>query len=40
MSSFYQNLRDGKITEIEESDTVSDGTAGNVETDTITFPLC
>jgi threonine dehydratase len=33
-------LAAGKIIEVDEEYTLSDGTAGNLEPDTITFPLC
>ena len=35
-----ESLRAGRVLELESKPTLSDGTAGGVETDTITFPLC
>jgi threonine dehydratase len=39
-TTFYQALEQGKVIEVEEQDTLSDGTAGGVEQDTITLPMC
>ncbi|CAM3520423.1 MULTISPECIES: threonine/serine dehydratase [Yersinia] len=39
-TSMYSNLLAGEIYEVEEQETLSDGTAGGVETGAITFPLC
>lgn len=39
-TSLYSSLAAGKIIDIEESDTISDGTAGGIEPDSITFELC
>jgi threonine dehydratase len=33
-------MQAGKIIEVEESDTLSDGTAGDVEPGALTLPLC
>ncbi|MBK5074757.1 threonine/serine dehydratase [Budviciaceae bacterium CWB-B4] len=38
--SMYASLKAGKIIEIEEQETLSDGTAGGVEPGAITFPVC
>ena len=38
--SFYEALELGKVVDIEEQETISDGTAGGVEHDTITLELC
>lgn len=38
--SFYEALQLGKVVDIDEGDTISDGTAGGVEHDTITLELC
>jgi threonine dehydratase len=35
-----ESLRAGRVLELESKPTLSDGTAGGVESDTITFPLC
>ena len=35
-----ESLRAGRVLELESKPTLSDGTAGGVEADTITFPLC
>jgi threonine dehydratase len=35
-----ESLRAGRVLNLESKPTLSDGTAGGVETDTITFPLC
>lgn len=34
------SLLEGKIVDIEAKDTISDGTAGNIEQGAITFQLC
>ncbi len=39
-TSLYSNLEAGHIFEVEEQDTLSDGTAGGVELGAITFPIC
>ena len=36
----YESIRAGYIVEMESKPTLSDGTAGGIETDTITFDLC
>jgi threonine dehydratase len=36
----HQCLERGEIFEAEESDTLSDGTAGGIEKGAITFPIC
>ena len=38
-TTLYSCLQAGKIVEVEEADTISDGTAGGVEADTMTFPI-
>jgi threonine dehydratase len=38
-TTLYSCLQAGKVIEVEETDTISDGTAGGVEPDTITFPI-
>lgn len=38
--SFYHALETGKVVDVEEGETLSDGTAGGVEHDTITLELC
>lgn len=38
--AMYECLKAGKIIEVQESDTLSDGTAGGVEPDALTFPIC
>lgn len=38
--AMYAALRAQRIVDIEESDTLSDGTAGGLEPGSITFPLC
>lgn len=38
--TLQRSLEVGEIIEMEEQDTLSDGTAGGVEPDSITFPLC
>ncbi|HDL7836142.1 TPA: threonine/serine dehydratase [Yersinia enterocolitica] len=39
-TSMYTSLENGKIQEVAEQDTLSDGTAGGVEPGAITFALC
>lgn len=39
-NSFYQALEAGKIFDVEEGKTISDGTAGGVEHDSITLKIC
>lgn len=39
-TSLYSALQAGFISEVEETDTISDGTAGGVEPGAITFPIC
>ncbi len=39
-STMYQCLEAGRIMEVAETDTLSDGTAGGVEPDAITFSIC
>jgi len=36
----YHSIQAGKILAMESSPTISDGTAGGIETDAITFPIC
>ena len=36
----YESVKQGKILDIESLPTLSDGTAGGMEPDSITFPLC
>ncbi|MCO7633976.1 threonine/serine dehydratase [Pseudomonas guariconensis] len=38
--TLQRSLEQGRIIEMEEAPTISDGTAGGVEPDSITFPLC
>lgn len=38
--AMYASLKAGKIVEPEEHETLSDGTAGGLEPETITFPVC
>ncbi|MFF5864309.1 threonine/serine dehydratase [Pseudomonas sp. NPDC012596] len=38
--TLQRSLEAGRIIEMEETDTISDGTAGGVEPGAITFPLC
>ena len=37
---FSQSVETGKIIEMESLPTLSEGTAGGVEKDAVTFPLC
>ncbi|STQ90689.1 threonine/serine dehydratase [Iodobacter fluviatilis] len=39
-ATLYASLQAGRLIDIEETDTLSDGTAGGVEAGSITFPLC
>ncbi|MBW1866235.1 MAG: threonine/serine dehydratase [Deltaproteobacteria bacterium] len=39
-SAMYRCLEAGRIIDVDEQDTLSDGTAGGVEKDAITFPIC
>lgn len=39
-TSMYASLRAGKIIDVEEYPTISDGTAGGVEPGSVTFPIC
>ncbi len=39
-ASMYHCIQNQRIIAIDEDKTISDGTAGNIEPDTITFPLC
>jgi len=39
-TSMYSCLQAGEIIDVEEADTISDGTAGGVEPGSHTFPLC
>lgn len=39
-TSMYTSLENGKIQEVAEQETLSDGTAGGVEPEAITFALC
>ena len=36
----YESVRAGRLIEVPEEPTLSDGTAGNIEPGAITFPLC
>lgn len=38
--TLQRSLQAGRIIEMEEQETLSDGTAGGVEADSITFPIC
>lgn len=38
--AMYRSLEAGHIVETEDEDTIADGAAGNVETGSITFPIC
>lgn len=38
-TALYSSLKTGKIIEVEEHDTISDGTSGNIEPDSITFSI-
>jgi len=39
-AAMYESVRAGRLIEVPEQDTLSDGTAGNIEPGAITFPLC
>ncbi|HEX6048614.1 MAG TPA: threonine/serine dehydratase [Gemmatimonadaceae bacterium] len=39
-AAMYQSVRAGRLVEVPDEDTLSDGTAGNIEPGAITFPLC
>lgn len=39
-AAMYQSVRAGRIMEVPDEPTLSDGTAGNIEPGSITFPLC
>jgi threonine dehydratase len=39
-AAMYQSVRAGRIIEVPDEPTLSDGTAGNIEPGSITFPLC
>lgn len=39
-TSLYTSLQSGSIISVEEFDTLSDGTAGEVEPGSVTFPIC
>ena len=39
-AAMYQSVRAGRLMEVPDEDTLSDGTAGNIEPGAITFPLC
>jgi len=36
----YESIKAGKIVELENKPTLSDGTAGNIEPDSVTFNFC
>jgi threonine dehydratase len=36
----YESIRAGRLIEVPDEPTLSDGTAGNIEPGSITFPLC
>lgn len=36
----YESVRQGRIVDMESSPTLSDGTAGGLEADSLTFPIC
>lgn len=36
----YESLKAGRILDLESLPTLSDGTAGGIESDSLTFPLC
>lgn len=38
--ALLRSLEEGRIIEVEESPTLSDGTAGGVDADSVTFPIC
>ena len=39
-AAMYESVRAGRIIEVPDEPTLSDGTAGNIEPGSITFPLC
>lgn len=39
-AAMYQSVRAGRLMEVPDEPTLSDGTAGNIEPGAITFPLC
>ncbi|MDF2774706.1 MAG: serine/threonine dehydratase [Geminicoccaceae bacterium] len=39
-AAMYQSVRAGRLMEVPDEETLSDGTAGNIEPGSITFPLC
>ena len=39
-AAMYQSVRAGRLIEVPDEPTLSDGTAGNIEPGAITFPLC
>jgi threonine dehydratase len=39
-AAMYQSVRAGRIVDVPDEPTLSDGTAGNIEPGSITFPLC
>ena len=39
-AAMYQSVRAGRLIEVPDEETLSDGTAGNIEPGAITFPLC
>jgi threonine dehydratase len=39
-AAMYASVRAGRLIEVPDEDTLSDGTAGNIEPGAITFPLC
>jgi threonine dehydratase len=36
----YESIKNGKIVNVDEQETISDGTAGGLEEDTITLSIC
>jgi threonine dehydratase len=39
-AAMYESVRAGRLMEVPDEETLSDGTAGNIEPGAITFPLC
>ena len=39
-AAMYESIRAGRLIEVPDEPTLSDGTAGNIEPGSITFPLC
>jgi threonine dehydratase len=39
-AAMYQSVRAGRLVDVPDQETLSDGTAGNIEPGAITFPLC